>query len=95
MTDTTIDASTPPTSGDAPPTGLKPVLDVIPDRCYERSTWRGIGLVVRDLALYGLAVAGLLAWNHPLALVPLWIVAGLAVSGLFVLGHDAATTAAW
>ena len=90
MTDTTIDASTPPTSGDAPPTGLKPVLDVIPDRCYERSTWRGIGLVVRDLALYGLAVAGLLAWNHPLALVPLWIVAGLAVSGLFVLGHDAA-----
>ena len=74
----------------AAPTGLKPVLDVIPDRCYERSTVRGFGLLARDGLVYSLAVAGLVLTDNPLLLVPLWIVAGLAVSGLFVLGHDAA-----
>jgi omega-6 fatty acid desaturase (delta-12 desaturase) len=77
-------------SAAARPTTLKPVLDVIPARCYERSTWRGLGLVARDLALYGLAVAGLLATDRWYLLVPLWLLAGVAVSGLFVLGHDAA-----
>ncbi len=72
------------------PTGLKPVLDVIPDRCYERSAARGIGLIARDLLVYVAAVAGLLATDRWYLLVPLWILAGLAVSGLFVLGHDAA-----
>ena len=70
--------------------GLKPVLDAIPAHCYQRSTSRGLGLVARDLALYGLTVWGLLATDNPLFLVPLWIAAGIAVSGLFVLGHDAA-----
>ena len=72
------------------PTGLRPVLDVIPERCYRRSTVRGLGLVLRDVALLGVAVAGLAQTDHPLLLVPLWLLAGLAVSGLFVLGHDAA-----
>lgn len=72
------------------PTGLKPVLDVIPDHCYQRSTMRGLALVARDLAVYAIAVAGLVATDNPLLLVPLWLLAGLAVSGLFVLGHDAA-----
>ncbi len=72
------------------PTGLKPVLDVIPDHCYQRSTVRGLGLVARDFAIYGLAIWGLVATDNPLLLVPLWLLAGLAVSGLFVLGHDAA-----
>ncbi|MEM7337180.1 MAG: fatty acid desaturase [Actinomycetota bacterium] len=71
------------------PTGLKPVLDVIPDCCYERSTVRGLGLVARDLAVYGFAVWGLTATDNPVLLVLLWTLAGLAVSGLFVLGHDA------
>lgn len=74
----------------APPTTLKPVIDVIPDRCYQRSTLRGIGLVVRDAVLYGAAVAGLLATDRWYLLVPLWTLAGVFVAGLFVLGHDAA-----
>ena len=73
-----------------PRTGLKAVLDVIPAHCYERSAWRGGGLVLRDLAIYGLALWGLSATDHVVLLIPLWLVAGLAVSGLFVLGHDAA-----
>lgn len=79
-------------STDAPPkpTGLKPVLEVIPEHCYQRSLIRGIGLVARDLILYGLAIWGLVVTNNPLLLVPLWLFAGLMVSGLFVLGHDAA-----
>lgn len=76
--------------GSAKPTGLRPVLDVIPAHCYERSLVRGLGLVLRDVVVYGLAVWGLLSTNSPLLLVPLWLLAGLAVSGLFVLGHDAA-----
>lgn len=78
------------TPHDAPPTGLKPVLEAIPPHCYERSTGRGLGLVARDLAVYGVAVWGLVATNDPLLLVPLWLLAAAAVAGLFVLGHDAA-----
>jgi omega-6 fatty acid desaturase (delta-12 desaturase) len=73
-----------------PPTGLKPLHDVLPDVCHKRSTVRGLGLVLRDLAIYSLAIWGLLSTDNPLVLIPLWIVAGLAVSGSFVLGHDAA-----
>ncbi len=73
-----------------PPTGLRAVLDVIPDHCYQRSTSRGLGLVGRDLLIYGLAVWGLVVVDHPVAVVGLWLVAGLAVSALFVIGHDAA-----
>ncbi len=85
-------ASSPSSPATAPeaPTGLRSVLDVIPDHCYRRSTARGLGLVARDLLVYGLAVWGLVSTDNPLLLVPLWLVAGLAVSGLFVLGHDAA-----
>ncbi len=72
------------------PTGLKPVLEIIPEHCYERSLIRGLGLVARDLILYGLAIWGLVVTNNPLLLVPLWLAAGVMVSGLFVLGHDAA-----
>ncbi len=72
------------------PTNLKPVIDVIPANCYERSTIRGIGLLARDFALYGLAIWGLASTDNVLLLIPLWLLAGLAVSALFVLGHDAA-----
>ncbi|MGI9623771.1 MAG: fatty acid desaturase [Acidimicrobiales bacterium] len=83
---TTLSDQAPPD----PPTGLKSVLDVIPAHCYQRSALRGTGLVVRDLAVYGLALWALSSTNNVLLLVPLWLVAGLAVAGLFVLGHDAA-----
>lgn len=72
------------------PTGLKPVIDVIPPSCYQRSTWRGLGLLARDTAVLIAASWGLASTDNPLLLVPLWILAGLAVSGLFVMGHDAA-----
>lgn len=72
------------------PTGLKPVLAVVPAHCYERSTLRGLGLLARDLVLYTAAIVGLLVTDNPLLLVPLWLLAGLMASGLFVLGHDAA-----
>ncbi len=72
------------------PTGLKPVLDVIPEHCYTRPTWRGLVLFARDLLIYGLAVWGLLSTENIVLLVPLWLMAGVAVAGLFVIGHDAA-----
>jgi omega-6 fatty acid desaturase (delta-12 desaturase) len=91
LASSTPDGAAPPPGASPPrPTGLKPVLDVVPDECYRRSTVRGLGLVGRDLVIYGLVVAGLLSTDNPLLLVPLWLLAGLAVSGLFVLGHDAA-----
>ena len=74
----------------ATPTGLKPVIDVIPEQCYQRSLWRGLGLILRDLVMYGLAVWGLVSTDNVLLLVPLWLVAGAATAALFVAGHDAA-----
>ena len=82
--------ATEPLADSAKPTGLKPVLAVIPDHCYERSTARGLFLIARDFAVYGLALWGLASTDNPLFLIPLWLLAGLAISGLFVLGHDAA-----
>lgn len=78
------------TSADVKPTGLKHVLAVIPDHCYQRSTVRGIGILARDLVVYGLAIWGILTTDHPVALAALWLMAALAVSALFVVGHDAA-----
>jgi omega-6 fatty acid desaturase (delta-12 desaturase) len=80
----------PPPDHEQRPTGLRAVLAVIPDHCYQRSVARGVGLVLRDAAILALASFGLASTNNPLALIPLWVLAGLAVSGLFVLGHDAA-----
>jgi omega-6 fatty acid desaturase (delta-12 desaturase) len=81
-------SSTPEPAG--VPTGLKPVLDVIPEHCYERSTIRGLGIFARDAMIFGLAVWGLLSTNNPLLLIPLWIISGITAAGLFVVGHDAA-----
>jgi omega-6 fatty acid desaturase (delta-12 desaturase) len=86
----TAPASAAAPSGRVQPTGLKPVLDIIPEHCYQRSTFRGLFLIGRDLAFLGLAIWGLLSTDNPLFLVPLWLLAGLATSGLFVIGHDAA-----
>ena len=72
------------------PTGLKPVLQVIPARCYERSTARGLMLFGRDLVMYGVVVAALLRTNNWLLLIPLWAFSGVIVASLFVIGHDAA-----
>jgi len=78
-----------PTAPDVP-TGLKPVVEAIPENCYRRSTTRGILLLGRDIAIYGLAIWGLLSTNNILLLIPLWLLAGTITASLFVLGHDAA-----
>ena len=75
---------------DPRPTNLKPVIAGIPEHSYERSTARGLGLIVRDLVFYGVAIAGLLLTDRWYLLLPLWALAGIATAGLFVLGHDAA-----
>ena len=72
------------------PGSLLPVLRVIPAEAYDNPTWRGLAYLARDLAFYTVAVVGLVLVDHPLALVPLWILAALAVSALFIVGHDAA-----
>ena len=74
----------------ASPTGLKHVIDIIPDRCYRRSNTRGLALIVRDFVVYGLALWGLASTNNILFLLPLWLLAGAATAALFVIGHDAA-----
>ena len=82
----------PPPRGvsDARPGSLKPVIDVIPARCYENPTWKGLAYLARDVAVYALVLWGLASTDTIWLLVPLWILAGLAVSALFVVGHDAA-----
>lgn len=75
------------------PTGLKPVLDVIPAHCSQRSTARGLVLLGRDFFFYAAAVIGLVSTDSVLLAIPLWLLAGLSISGLFVLGHDAAHNA--
>lgn len=71
-------------------TTLRAAVASIPASCYERPLRRGLAYFARDALLYAGGVAALLATDHPLALVPLWLLTGLAVSALFVIGHDAA-----
>jgi omega-6 fatty acid desaturase (delta-12 desaturase) len=85
------EASGPPPTGGRPRAGsLKPALDAIPEACYERPTWRGLAYFARDLVLYGMVVAGLVATNAWYLVIPLWILSGFVVAGLFIVGHDAA-----
>ena len=78
---------------DAPPvhrTGsLNAVRDIIPARCYERSSGRAAAALGQAWLLWLLPVAALAFTDRWYFVVPLWLLAGLAVSGLFVLGHDA------
>ncbi|HXZ85781.1 MAG TPA: fatty acid desaturase [Myxococcota bacterium] len=66
------------------------VIEILPDSVYENPTARGLLYFARDLGLYALAVAALVRVDHPLLLVPLWLLAGLSISALFIVGHDAA-----
>lgn len=86
MTDTT-EAPTRSREGGG---SLRPVLRVIPEECYDNPTWKGLAYVLRDLAIYGLIVAGLLLADQWWQVLILWVLAGFSVAGLFVLGHDAA-----
>jgi len=91
LTDLATDAPTSPTTpSPTRPTNLKPVIDAIPDECYERPTSRGLFYFARDLVVYALVIWGLVSTNRIYLLIPLWILSGLVVSALFVVGHDAA-----
>lgn len=85
-------ATAPTDLGDEKPErgSLRPVLDVIPAEAYENPTWKGLAYFARDLVIYGIAIAGLIAFANPLIVVPFLVLAALAVSGLFIVGHDAA-----
>ena len=85
LTDGPVDAEEARRAG-----SLRPVIDVIPDHCYDNPTWRGLAVFARDGLFYAAAVAGLILTDRWYLLLPLWALAGLAVSGLFVVGHDAA-----
>ena len=69
---------------------LKPVLDIIPAEAYENPTWKGLAYFGRDLVIYGLVIAGLIAFNNPFAVVALWVLSAMVISGLFIVAHDAA-----
>jgi omega-6 fatty acid desaturase (delta-12 desaturase) len=69
---------------------LAAVVRVIPAACYDNPTWKGLLWLARDLLLYAGVVAALIWVDHPLLLLPLWVLAGLSISALFILGHDAA-----
>lgn len=69
---------------------LKPVLDIIPAEAYDNPTWRGLFYFGRDLLIYGLVTAGLVAFSNPLIVVPLLVLAAFVVAALFIVAHDAA-----
>ena len=85
---TALDLAPPPP--DAPdldkPGSLRPVIRVVPPEAYDNPTWKGLAYFFRDLAVYGLAIWGLIVVDNPFAVVALWILAALAVSALFIVG---------
>ena len=74
----------------APPTSLKPVIDVLPDSVYDNPTWRGMAYFLRDAAMYVALLVLLVVVSNIFAVAALEVLMGLVVSGLFVVGHDAA-----
>lgn len=72
------------------PGSLLPVIRVIPAEAYENPTWKGLAYFGRDLLVYVLVLAGLLAFDHPLIVAALWVLSSLVISALFIVGHDAA-----
>src|SRR5262245_6707568 len=74
----------------AEPRSLAPVIDIIPLRCYENPTWKGLAYAARAFALHAIALLGLALTDQPLLLIPLWILSSLTVAGLFIIGHDSA-----
>ena len=74
----------------APPTTLKPVIDVLPDSVYDNPTWRGMTYFLRDAAMYLALLVVLVLVSNVFAVIAIEVVMALVVSGLFVVGHDAA-----
>src|SRR5450759_2510698 len=76
------------TSALVPPTGtgrrstdsLLPVLRVIPARCYERSTAKGLAYVARAVVIYLAALTLLALTNTWWLLLPLWVLSLIHIS---------------
>lgn len=88
MTTTEPPLETTPTAGR--PESLREVIDVIPARCLERSSFRAGRLIAWDALLYAAVMVGLVFADAWWLVGLLWLASGLVVSALFVLGHDAA-----
>jgi len=76
--------------------GIKALRDAIPEHCFERSLWRSLSYVARDLVALSLLFASA-AWLTGLhsswaVTVPLWtlysFVQGLFFTGLWILAHE-------
>jgi len=72
------------------PGSLLPVIRIIPAEAYDNPTWKGMAYFGRDVVVYVAVLAGLFLFDHPLVVVPLWILSSLIISALFIVGHDAA-----
>jgi omega-6 fatty acid desaturase (delta-12 desaturase) len=72
------------------PGSLLPVIRVIPKSAYENPTWKGLAYFGRDVLVYVALVAGLFVFDHPVAVVGLWVLSSLVISALFIVGHDSA-----
>ena len=84
------DSTTVPEANEERTGSLKPVIDVIPDSAYENPTWKGMSYFARDVAIYLLAMAGLVLVANPWADVALDVLCVLAVTALFIVAHDCA-----
>jgi hypothetical protein len=79
---------------DASVPGIKALRDAIPAKCFERSLWRSLSYVARDLVAAGVlfyAAVCLTRLDSPWA-IPLWVlysfVQGLFFTGLWILAHE-------
>jgi acyl-lipid omega-6 desaturase (Delta-12 desaturase) len=79
-----------PSSGLASVDSLRPVLAVIPEECFVRSTARGFRAIARAVVIYAAAIAALFVARSWWQVAIAWLAVALAIAGLFVLGHDAA-----
>ena len=81
-------APAPPEADEGP--SISQVIEILPDAVYENPTALGLAYFARDVVIYAALVAALIAFDSPLLLLPLWVLAGPIISGLFIIGHDAA-----
>ncbi len=72
------------------PRTLAAARQCLPPDCRANPAWKGLLFFLRDLAIYGIGVAGLASTDSLPLLAALWLLTSLAIAGLFVIAHDAA-----
>lgn len=78
------------TARTTPPVRRADLRDALGPDCHRPSMTRTFAGLIRDLALYGGAVVGIVLVDAPLLRLGLGVAAGLAVAAMFVWAHDAA-----